>query len=203
MKNKLDNTILAGLIAMNVLASPTVLASTTHLLIPEQSKVSWLGKKGVKVFGEHYGTVAVKDGKVTIGDDGQIKTAQIEIDMTQILNQDLSGDLRNTLLQHLNSADFFDTKKYPNAKFVSKKVTKLANNKYRIDGDMTIKGKTSPASITGEFSDKNGLLVFAGAFNFDRTKYGIQYGSGDFFSGLGDKMIHNLVTVDFEVKARK
>ena len=37
----------------------------------------------------------------------------------------------------------------------------------------------------------------SGKMTFDRTKFNMIYGSGDFFKNLGDKVIHNEVKVDF------
>ena len=47
------------------------------------------------------------------------------------------------------------------------------------------------------FYKKDGK-AYSGTLVFDRTKFGMIYGSGDFFKGLGDKMIHNEVKVDFK-----
>ena len=46
---------------------------------------------------------------------------------------------------------------------------------YKVIGDLTIKGKTSPIEFSVSVSTvENGMQV-SGAFAFDRTKYGINY----------------------------
>ncbi len=50
--------------------------------------------------------------------------------------------------KHLMSADFFDAAKYPTASFKSTKVEREGNgNKYKIHGNLTIKGVTKPVVL--------------------------------------------------------
>ena len=65
----------------------------------------------------------------------------------------------------------------------------------KLDGSLTIKGKTEPVSLKYTQKGKS----YTGTLKFDRTKFGIKYGSGNFFKGLGDKMIYDEVTVEFTV----
>lgn len=48
---------------------------------------------------------------------------------------------------HLKSADFFDVEKYPTLTFKSTSLNKTAENKYQLNGDLTIHGVTKPVSI--------------------------------------------------------
>ncbi len=58
--------------------------------------------------------------------------------------------------KHLRSADFFNVSKYPEAKFVSTKVTRDGEN-YTVMGDLTLNGVTKPiplnAKLIGEGTD--------------------------------------------------
>lgn len=53
--------------------------------------------------------------------------------------------------QHLRSADFFDTKKYPTATFESTKVTSLGKGQFKIDGTLSLHGQTKPVSLEVEY----------------------------------------------------
>jgi hypothetical protein len=44
-------------------------------------------------------------------------------------------------------------------------------------------------------------LTASGTASIDRTKWDIRYGSGKFFSGLGDNMIKDEFEIKFELKA--
>ena len=52
---------------------------------------------------------------------------------------------------HLRSADFFDAEKYPALTFKSTKVTANGKNKYKIAGDLTMRGVTKPVVFDAEF----------------------------------------------------
>lgn len=54
--------------------------------------------------------------------------------------------------KHLRSADFLDVEKFPTITFVSKKVEPAGNGKFRVTGDLTIKGVTKPVVLEAEVS---------------------------------------------------
>ena len=93
----------------------------------------------------------------------------------------------------MKSEDFFQVEKWPTAKLVIKSV-----KGEKVKGELTIKDKTNPV----EFTAKNEKGFYTGTLKFDRTKFGMIYGSGNFFKNLGDKMIENDVTLDFKVKVK-
>ena len=75
------------------------------------------------------------------GDD--LTTSQIEL--TIYTN---SVDTQNTDRDnHLRSADFFDVEKFPEIKFKAISVKKLDDVKYKLIGDLTIKGITKPIEL--------------------------------------------------------
>ena len=49
------------------------------------------------------------------------------------------------------------------------------------------------------FSLKNRGGKYVGTATFDRTKFGMTYGSDNFFQGLGDKAINDLVKIEFNI----
>jgi polyisoprenoid-binding protein YceI len=50
--------------------------------------------------------------------------------------------------KHLNSADFFDTAKFPEIAFKSTKVAAKGKDTYEVTGDLTMHGVTKPVSLT-------------------------------------------------------
>ena len=95
--------------------------------------------------------------------------------------------------------DFFSTNKFKTAKFAIKSSSKLPGGEYLLKGDLTVKGKTNPAEASVKILVKDGALSGKGTLKFDRTKFGIKYGSGQFFTDLGDKMISDDVEVAVEL----
>jgi polyisoprenoid-binding protein YceI len=151
-----------------------------------KSEFAWTGKK---VTGQHQGKLPLKSSEVKMNAD-QIASGEFIVDLTQLTVEDLTGEYKDKFLTHIKSADFFDVEKWPTAKLV---VTKISGN--QAEGKLTIKDKTNPVKFN--FDKKEN--VYTGKLVFDRTKYGMIYGSGNFFKNLGDKTIYNDVTLDFKV----
>jgi polyisoprenoid-binding protein YceI len=151
---------------------------------PAASKVVYLGKK---VTGQHTGEVKVQSGNLTFAGD-VLKGAEVVIDMTTINNTDLTDkEYNKKFVDHMNSDDFFATSKFKTATLVVKDVKKVKDNTYTLTGDLTIKGKTAPVTFDADVTKAGATAMI----KFDRTKYDIKYGSGQFFQGLGDKMIND------------
>lgn len=159
------------------------------------SKLVYLAKK---LTGEHTGEVKLKSGNLKFEKD-TLKGGEFEIDMGTITNADIqSAEYHAKFLGHLNSDDFFSTDKFKTAKLVIKSAKKIKGNNYKITADLTIKGVTAPVTFDADVTK----IKASAKVVFDRTVFGIKYGSGKFFQNLGDKMIMDDVqlTVDLVVK---
>jgi polyisoprenoid-binding protein YceI len=75
---------------------------------------------------------------------------------------------------------------------VFKKIADKGNNVYTVYGELTIKGITQDINfdLTVNNNSASGKLII------DRTKFGIKYGSGSFFSDLGDRTIYDEFELD-------
>lgn len=149
-----------------------------------QSSVTW---EGTKVTGKHYGKIPLTKGEVELKDEKLVK-GEFEVEINKFTVDDLEGEWEQKFLGHLKGEDFFETKKFPKATL---KITSVKGNK--AEADLTIKGKTNKIKFDINQIGKH----FVGVLQFDRTKFGMVYGSGDFFKGLGDKVVHNEVTLAF------
>src|SRR5688572_7401322 len=78
-------------------------------------------------------------------------SAHVEIDVTSIDTRQSGRD------EHLRSADFFDAENHPKIVFESRRIERVKDDRYRLLGDLTIRGTTRPvtldAEITGPSSD--------------------------------------------------
>lgn len=153
----------------------------------KQSSFKW---KGTKVTGMHEGNISIKSADLKMKDDGRINTGKIVMDMNTITVTDISGDMAKKFLQHVTTEDFFMVKKYPTATLEIQRDTGKT-----LEGILTVKDVPQRVIVPYTKSGK----TYSGTLKFDRTKHGIKYGSGSFFKGLGDKMIHDEVTLDFKV----
>lgn len=153
-----------------------------------QSEISW---KAYKVTGNHTGTVALKSGNLEIT-DGVLTGGSFEVDMTALDVTDLDGKGKEKLEGHLKSEDFFGTEKFPTAKLVITKVApKGTPGDYKIYGDLSIKETTAPITFYANIAEEMGKTIATANLEIDRSTYDVKYGSGSFFSGLGDKTIYD------------
>lgn len=183
MKNL--KSIALGLV---VVLTTAVAPAQTKNINTNSSVIEWVGKK---VTGQHNGTVNFKDGAVVLKKD-KLVGGTFTVDMTSLTATDLSGEYQGKLNSHLKADDFFGTEKFPTAILVIKKIDSKSANAYNVTADLTIKGITKPINFV---MNVNGNTASA-AFNVDRTKYDIKYGSKSFFDTLGDKAISD----EFELK---
>ena len=185
------------IIASALFSSMTAFAAIETIQVdPATSKIEWLGKK---VTGQHTGEIKIADGQLMF-DGKNFKSANFTVDMTTITNQDLTDpEYNKKLVDHLNSDDFFSVAKYKTAKFVSKSVSLIKGNTYKVTGDLTIKDKTAPITFNADVTRTSANAVVT----FDRTKYDVKFRSGSFFQGLGDKMINDEVQLTLTLTTKK
>ncbi len=196
----MTRTLIATLILMPAFA----FAAATKLPIDTQnSSIKWKGSKAF-VNDFHTGTVNIKDGFVMV-DGEKLVGGEFNIDMESIKNEDVK-DPKNQekLVGHLKSADFFDTANHKTAKYVIKKVTQKSPTEATVDGELTVRGKTQPMSMTTTMKKEGKTYVATGKTDFDRTKYDVKYNSQDHFPNLiktgKDKIINNRIDLDFTIK---
>lgn len=152
----------------------------------KKSSLQWHGSK---VTGKHYGKIFFEKADVKMN-DGKISGGEFVVNMKTFTVDDLEGEWEKKFLTHMKSDDFFEVEKYPKSKL---KIKSVKDGK--ATADLTIKDKTN--EVTFDLKEKDG--AYTGVLKFDRTKFGMIYGSGDFFKNLGDKMINNEVKVDFKL----
>ncbi len=186
--------VIAG--TFSVFASGTRGEKSTYEVDTKASKVYWTGKK---VTGEHQGYLSIDNGQVYVSNN-KVVGAEVNMEMNSIECTDLSGEWKDKLVGHLKSEDFFSVEKYPTASF---KITSIKSSEsgQEVVGDLTIKGITHEISFPANVSVVENKVTASGTASIDRTKWNIQYGSGKFFSNLGDNMIKDEFEIKFELAA--
>ena len=164
------------------------------------STVKWEAKK---VTGKHNGSISFDSGSVTVSEN-KISGGTFIIDMKSIVDEDLTNEeMKKKLIGHLSSEDFFAIEKFPESKMEIKKVTSVSGDEYSFLVDLTIKGVTNPVEFTAKVTVNGDQVNSEGLITVNRTLFGIKYGSGSFFQGLGDKVIYDDFTLAFSVVAKK
>lgn len=166
-----------------------------------KSEAKWTGSK--TVIKDYYdtGTLGIKSGSATFN-NGVLTGGEVIFDMTSIATTSTGkgsdADTTSKMAGHLKSPDFFDATTYPEAKFVITSAAQESDNTYLVTGDLTIKGKTASQSFPVEVTTLNGVATISGTATIDRTVYDVRYGSGKFFTDLGDNVINDEFTLEFK-----
>lgn len=109
------------------------------------------------------------------------------------------------LAAHLQSPDFFDAERNPELTFESASIER-DGDAMRIDGQITIKGHTEPATITGAVSDPISDAYGGERFGLrleavvDRDKFGISWNSP---LPSGEPALSNQVTITADLQLSK
>ncbi len=116
------------------------------------------------------------DGTVTTDGDNW-ENAQINF-TAQVNSIDTDNQDRD---KHLKSPDFFAADEYPQMTFVSKSMKKVGDNKYKLTGDLTIRGKTKEitldvthnGTVTDPWGNTRAGFTIEGVVN--RFDYGLEW----------------------------
>lgn len=186
------------------LARPTS-ASQKYVVDTTSSVINW---KGSNPTGTNSGTLKLKSGKFSVMDT-EIESGSFIINMKSLQVTNLTGNNKTKLEDHLKGTtqgkegDFFNTKKYPEAKF---EVTGFSdeNGQPILQGNLTIKETTNNISIPVEVNKTmSGLTLKGKNFTIDRTNWKVNYGSKSVFAGLGDNFIFDDIELEFQIDAKK
>jgi len=140
--------------------------------------------------------------------------AQIEADTEDLTSANIhfsvdlsSVDTRNEDRDnHLRSADFFETEKYPTMTFQSTSIRSTGKGEYDVTGDLTLHGVTRSETFTVEFEGTgkdpwgNEKVGFSGAGVVKRSDYGLTYNAALETGGL---LIGDEVKFTVEIEASK
>jgi polyisoprenoid-binding protein YceI len=130
------------------------------------------------------------------GKDVQSIKADITIDVNAINTQNEGRD------KHLRSPDFFDVPNHPTITFKSKRIEAAANGKFKMIGDLTIRGTTKEVALDVEgpspvVKTQRGIATGASATTkINRQEFGLKY-SNMVEAGpvVGDEV---MITIDIE-----
>ncbi len=111
-------------------------------------------------------------GKVVFNpDDPEKAKANLTIDISSF---NAGGE---ELQDEAKSKDWFNTKNFPTANFVSDSVKSLGNGRLEVHGNLSMKGKSLPLTMTVAYQPQGKQMVFDASFQLLRLDYGL--GSGN------------------------
>lgn len=86
-------------------------------------------------------------GAVDLDEDGVLRGVEATITAQSI---DTGVEQRD---QHLRSPDFFDAARFPTLEFRSTRIEPQGQGRYRVTGDLTMRGQTHPVTLEVEAAD--------------------------------------------------
>jgi polyisoprenoid-binding protein YceI len=200
-------TVLSGLLLLCACANPAadkpkavtsqaapvsspVIAGEKYLITPDNSKIEFVGSK---VTGSHHGAFAKFSGAIDYA--GQPEKSQVTITI------DTSSVTTDTpdLTKHLQTADFFDVAKYPQATFVSTEM-KPGGDKgatHTVAGNLTLHGVTKSVTFPATIAVSPGVITVESTFAINRKDFGINY------AGAADNLIRDEVLLTLHVRGVK
>jgi len=175
----------------------------TLVASPAASSVRWHGTKfGGR--GKHEGTVALASGMFVIRHE-MLTSGTFTIDMRSIAVTDIPESEpvpRRRLREHLLGKDFFDTARYPSATFRSSGAERVGPSRWRINGNLTMRGVTHPLSFDADVQwPGTGHMVATSTFVLDRQKWGVAY-RGSSLNDLVDDEMRISLTLDARRKPK-
>jgi polyisoprenoid-binding protein YceI len=158
------------------------------------TQINW---KGSKIVGNsHTGTVDLQSGWLSV-EGKTITGGEFVVDMTSIRDSDLKDEgMRAKLEGHLKSDDFFGVEKFPVSRLIITGGGKFSGGKASVRGDLTIKEATHPVEFTVSESGNGDRRTYTASITFDRSLYNVRYGSGRFFSNLGNNAINDEIELE-------
>ncbi|WP_030802340.1 YceI family protein [Streptomyces sp. NRRL S-337] len=145
-------------------------------------------------FGSYEGTLSLD------GTDPSRSAASLDVEIASIDTGIADRDA------HLRGADFFDAENFPRMTFRSIAAERLDGDRYRLTGDLTLRGVTKPLTIDLEFNgsatDVYGAerVGFEGSAEILRSDWGLTWNAA---LEAGGVMVSDKVKLSFDISAVK
>jgi polyisoprenoid-binding protein YceI len=105
---------------------------------------------------------------------------------------------------HLRSADFFDVERFPEIRFLSTRIEKIAGDRYRLTGELTIHGVTRSIALETEYGGRgkdpwgNERVGFTAKGAIVRKDFGLVWNQA---LETGGVLVSDRVDLELEVQA--
>jgi polyisoprenoid-binding protein YceI len=180
-----------------------VLEDRSYAVDAGQSMVEWVGRN---VGNRHFGTMRLASGNVSI-QQGRLAGGTFDIDMKSMQVGDLEGEMAALLVKHLEHDDFFAVARFPTARLEIVHATRiegttLGSPNYKVEGNLTLRdvegGVMFPA-LVAPFKEQS--VALQAHFDVDRTRWGVNYGSGKLYERLGMHLVDDAISLQVRVIA--
>lgn len=167
--------VLAGLACGThwALAAEVPLDKGVATISGANSKITFVGTHSGDKPDPRTGGFAKFAGKVTVDPATKALTGvTADIDTTSLFTA------IPKLTDHLKTADFFEVREYPTAKFQSTKVVPGKDGAATVTGKLTLHGKTQEISFPATVTVGANGVTLKSDFTINRSEFGMTYGAG-------------------------
>jgi polyisoprenoid-binding protein YceI len=161
-----------------------------YLIKPDTSKIEFVASKVTR---SHHGSFEKFSGEIDYA--GQIEKSKVKI---TIETSSVKTD-ENDLTKHLQTPDFFDVAKFPQATFESTEI-KAGGEKgasHTVTGNLQLHGVTKSITFPATIVAKPGEISVESTFSINRKDFGINY------AGMADNLIRDEVVLTLHVRGVK
>lgn len=176
--------------AAPVAASSPRAVGEKYLITSDNSRIEFVASK---VTGSHNGSFKKFSGDIDF--NGQPENSRVSI---TIQTNSVETDTPD-LTRHLQTPDFFDVVKYPQATFVSTEI-KPGGEKgatHTVSGNLTLHGVPKSLTFPATIVVSPGAVTVDSTFALNRKDFGIN------FAGASDNLIRDEVVLTLKVRAVK
>lgn len=161
-----------------------------YLITPQNSRVEFVASK---VTGSHNGSFKDFSGEIDYA--GQAEKSRVTVTIKMASVQTDTDDLT----KHLQTPDFFDVAKYPQATFTSTEI-KPGGDKgatHTVTGNFQLHGVTKSITFPATIVPNADAITVETTFSINRKDFGINY------AGAANNLIRDEVVMSLHIKAER
>ena len=168
----------------------------------QKSRIEWTGRN---LLNRHFGRLKLRAGELE-SRGGTVVRGAFTLDMGSIENLDIEDSrMRELLIAHLKSDDFFDVEHFPTAEFQLSKIKALpdarpGNPNSEVGGTLTLKGVSNDIAFPAIIAPTpDGLLAVDAHLDVDRTRWNVRYASGKLYDQLGKHLVNDEISIELKL----
>ena len=174
-------------------------STTTWKIDPAHSSIEFSAKH--MMISTVRGRMGAVNGEIIVDERNPANSlVEVTVDVAGLTTNESSRDT------HLRSADFFDADNHPEATFKSTRIEPLSEDKFRVTGDLTIRGTTRSITLDvereGEGVDPWGNVkaAFAASTTLNRKDFGLNWNVA---LEAGGVLVSEKIKLEITVQAAK
>jgi polyisoprenoid-binding protein YceI len=159
-----------------------------YSITPQNSKIEFVASK---VTGSHNGSFKDFSGEIDYAELAANRRVTVTINMASVETD------TPDLTKHLQTPDFFDVAKFPQATFTSTEIKPQGDKgaPFTVTGNFQLHGVTKSISFPATITERADVIGVESTFSINRKDFGINY------AGAANNLIRDEVVMSLHIKA--